>query len=59
MMLCCSYTVSGFSVGGEVGVSHVLKSLLGELDITLHLEGLESAAPEHPNHTVLERGDSL
>lgn len=46
-------------MGGEAGVSHVLKSLLGEMELTLHLAGIESADPGHLNHTVLEREDRL
>lgn len=46
-------------MGGEAGVSHVLKSLLGETQTTLHLAGIESAGPEHLNPSVLEREDRL
>lgn len=46
-------------MGGEGGVSHVLKSLLGELELSLHLAGIESANPKHLNKSVLEREDKL
>ena len=32
--------VYGLAIGGEEGVRHVLKSLLGELQLSLHLMGL-------------------
>ena len=51
--------VYGLALGGEEGVSHVLKSLLGDLELTLHLAGIESANPKHLNRDVLEREDRL
>ena len=51
--------VYGLALGGEEGVSHVLKSLLGDLELTLHLAGIQSASPEHLNRNVLEREDQL
>ena len=49
----------GQVLGGEAGVSHVLKSMLGDLDLTLHLAGIESVRPKHLNRFVLMREDSL
>lgn len=46
--------VYGLALGGEEGVSHVLKSLMGDLQLTLHLAGIESASQSHLNRTVLE-----
>ena len=51
--------VYGLVLGGESGVSHVLKSMLGDLDLTLHLAGIESASPKHLDRSVLIREDSL
>jgi lactate 2-monooxygenase len=51
--------VYGLALGGREGVSHVLKSLLGDLELTLHLAGIQSANPEHLNRSVLEREDRL
>ncbi|KAJ9612382.1 hypothetical protein H2200_003979 [Cladophialophora chaetospira] len=51
--------VYGLALGGEQGVRHVLKSLLGDLELTLHLAGVESASPKHLNRDVLEREDRL
>lgn len=51
--------VYGLVLGGEAGVSHVLKSMLGDLDLTLHLAGIESAGSKHLNRSVLIRVDSL
>ncbi|KAJ5595195.1 FMN dependent dehydrogenase [Penicillium hispanicum] len=47
--------VYGLAIGGEAGVSHVLRSLLGDLELTLHLAGIRSVSPEHLNATVLRR----
>jgi len=51
--------VYGLALGGEDGVSHVLKSLLGDMELTLHLAGIQSASPAHLNRGVLEREDRL
>lgn len=51
--------VYGLTLGGQEGVSHVLKSLLGDLELTLHLAGIESANPKHLNRSILEREDRL
>lgn len=51
--------IFGLVMGGEEGVSHVVKSLLGDLELTLHLAGIPSAGPEHLNRGVLEREDQL
>lgn len=59
LMISLCLVVSGLAMGGEAGVSHVLKSLLGEMELSLHLAGIESADPRHLNHSVLEREDRL
>ena len=51
--------VHGLALGGEEGVAHVLKSLMGDIQLTLHLAGIQSASPEHLNRSVLEREDRL
>jgi lactate 2-monooxygenase len=51
--------VYGLALGGQAGVSHVLNSLLGDMELTLHLAGIESASPAHLNRSVLEREDRL
>ncbi|PWY84995.1 putative FMN dependent dehydrogenase [Aspergillus heteromorphus CBS 117.55] len=45
--------VYGLAVGGEEGVRHVLRCLLGELQLTLHLAGVQSVRSEHLNRDVL------
>ena len=47
--------IYGLVLAGEAGVRHVLRSLLGELDLTLHLSGVPSASPEVLNRDVLVR----
>ncbi|KAF2764816.1 FMN-dependent alpha-hydroxy acid dehydrogenase [Teratosphaeria nubilosa] len=51
--------VHGLVLGGQDGVSHVLKSLLGDLELTLHLAGIPSVSRKHLNRDVLEREDRL
>ena len=51
--------VYGLALGGEGGVGHVLNSLLGDLQLTLHLAGIESTSPAHLNRDILEREDRL
>ena len=51
--------VYGLALGGKEGVSHVLKSLLGDLELTLHLAGIQSVNPAHLNRSVLVREDEL
>ncbi|KAI2629069.1 putative FMN dependent dehydrogenase [Hypomontagnella submonticulosa] len=51
--------VYGLALGGEEGVAHVLRSLLGDLELTLHLSGIESVAPEHLNRSVLVKESEL
>lgn len=45
----------GLAIAGEAGVSHVLRSILADLDLTLHLGGIKSVSPEHLNRSVLRR----
>ncbi|KAL2428821.1 FMN-dependent alpha-hydroxy acid dehydrogenase PB1A11.03 [Exophiala dermatitidis] len=51
--------VYGLVLGGEAGVNHVLKSLLGDLELTLHLAGIPSVSPDVLNRDVLIREDEL
>lgn len=47
--------VYGLGIAGEAGVSHVLRSLCGDLGLTLHLAGVPSSSPEYLNRSVLRR----
>lgn len=47
--------VYGLAIGGEEGVRHVLRSILGDIDLNLHLSGIKSVSPEHLNRSVLRR----
>lgn len=47
--------IYGLSIGGEEGVRHVLRSILGDLDLNLHLSGIKSVSPEDLNRSVLRR----
>lgn len=51
--------VYGLSLKGEAGVSRVLLSLLGDLQLNLHLAGIPSASPGEVNRSVLIREDSF
>jgi isopentenyl diphosphate isomerase/L-lactate dehydrogenase-like FMN-dependent dehydrogenase len=51
--------VYGLALGGEQGVAHVLKSLMGELELTLHLSGIPSVSKNDLNRSVLVREDDL
>ncbi|KAF1845974.1 FMN-dependent alpha-hydroxy acid dehydrogenase [Cucurbitaria berberidis CBS 394.84] len=51
--------VYGLALGGEKGVEHVLKSLVGELELTLHLAGIQSVKKEHLNREALVLEDDL
>lgn len=46
--------VYGLVLGGEEGVGHVLRSLLGDLTMNLHLAGIKSVSQEHLNRDCLE-----
>ncbi|KAI1319404.1 putative FMN dependent dehydrogenase [Xylariaceae sp. FL0255] len=51
--------IYGLALGGEDGVSHVLKSLLGDLELTLHLAGIPSASSKDLNRSVLVKEEDL
>jgi lactate 2-monooxygenase len=51
--------IYGLVLGGQEGTAHVLKSLLGDLELSLHLAGIPSSSPDHLNRSVLVREDSL
>lgn len=51
--------VYGMVLGGKAGAEHVLKSLLGDLELNLHLSGIPSLEREHLNRDCLIREDSL
>jgi len=51
--------VYGLALGGEKGVAHVLKSLIGELEMTLHLSGVPSVMKADLNRSLLVREDDL
>lgn len=50
--------IYGLALQGEHGVSHVLKSLLGDFNLNLHLSGIRSVSSEHLNRSVLRRTDN-
>ena len=45
--------------GGEDGVSHVLKALVGDLHLTLHLSEIPSVSRDVLNRKLLLREDEL
>ena len=47
--------IYGLALAGEGGVSHVIRALLGELDLTLHLAGIPSVSRSDLNRDVLVR----
>jgi isopentenyl diphosphate isomerase/L-lactate dehydrogenase-like FMN-dependent dehydrogenase len=47
--------VYGLALQGDEGVRHVLRSILGDLDLTLHLSGIESVSKKHLNRDVIRR----
>jgi lactate 2-monooxygenase len=51
--------VYGLALGGEKGVEHVLKSLVGELELTLHLSGVKSVGKNELNRGLLVREEDL
>ncbi|KAK6208323.1 hypothetical protein LQW54_006947 [Pestalotiopsis sp. IQ-011] len=51
--------IYGLVLGGEEGTSHVLKSMLGDLELTLHLAGIASSSQKHLNRSVLVKEDDL
>jgi len=51
--------IYGLALGGQAGVSHVFKSLLGELELTLHLAGIVSAGKADLNRDVLVKEDDM
>ena len=51
--------VYGLALGGEKGVKHVLKSLVGELELTLHLSGIKGVGKQWLNRACLVREDAL
>lgn len=51
--------VYGLALGGQAGVTHVFKSLLGDLELNLHLSGIPSASPKDLNRDVLVKESDL
>lgn len=47
--------IYGLTLGGENGVSHIMRSLLGDLELTLHLSGVPSVDQKHLNRSLLIR----
>ncbi|KAF2491342.1 FMN-dependent alpha-hydroxy acid dehydrogenase [Lophium mytilinum] len=47
--------VYGLALGGKEGVNHVLRTLLGDLDLTLHLSGIPSVSQKELNRDRLEK----
>lgn len=51
--------IYGLVLGGQAGTEHVLRSLVGDLELTLHLSGIPSVSKDHLNRDVLVREDQL
>ncbi|KNG49000.1 FMN-dependent alpha-hydroxy acid dehydrogenase [Stemphylium lycopersici] len=51
--------VYGLALGGQGGVEHVLKSLRGELQLTLHLSGISGVGKDILNRSCLVREEGL
>jgi isopentenyl diphosphate isomerase/L-lactate dehydrogenase-like FMN-dependent dehydrogenase len=51
--------IYGLALGGEEGTSHVLKSMLGDLELTLHLAGIPSSSQKDLNRSVLVKESDL
>ncbi|KAL4737673.1 FMN-dependent dehydrogenase [Aspergillus similis] len=47
--------VYGLAIGGQEGVRHVIRSFLGDLQLTLHLSGIPDISSEKLNRDVLRR----
>lgn len=47
--------IYGLALAGEEGVRHVIRSILGELDLTLHLSGISSVGKDTLNESRLRR----
>lgn len=45
----------GLAIAGENGVRHVLKAILGEIDVTLHQLGIPSVKHKDLNAKLLRR----
>lgn len=51
--------VYGLVLGGEDGVAHVLKALLGDTELTMHLAGIKSVRKDDLDRDVLIRESDL
>ncbi|PGH08769.1 hypothetical protein AJ79_05868 [Helicocarpus griseus UAMH5409] len=51
--------IYGLAIGGEDGVAHVLRSILGDFDLTLHLSGITDVTKKNLNRSVLRRMKDL
>lgn len=49
--------IYGLAMGGEAGVSHVLKSLLGDLELTMHLAGITSVSKDLNRDVLVKEAD--
>lgn len=47
--------VYGLAIQGEEGVSHVIRSILGEMDLSIHLTGVSSVKHKDLNKRLLRR----
>ena len=60
--MCCLVgrpDVYGLAPGGEDGVSHVLRALVRDLCLTLHLSGIPSVSRDVLNRKLPLREDEL
>lgn len=47
--------IYGLAIAGKDGVQHILKSILGDLDLNLHLSGIPSVSKKDLNRDVIRR----
>lgn len=47
--------VYGLALGGEAGVRHVTRAILGDLQLTMHLSGIKSVSKQDLNRDWLIR----
>jgi isopentenyl diphosphate isomerase/L-lactate dehydrogenase-like FMN-dependent dehydrogenase len=47
--------VYGLAIGGQDGVKHVVRSILADLSLTLHLSGISDVGKDNLNQSVLRR----
>ena len=51
--------IYGLAIDGKEGVRHVVRSLLGDMEVTMHLAGVTSVAELIGNRDFLMRDNDL